>query len=270
MRQNRSGSFIEGLLRRDKNSEPDSSRRLLPSPPDVRKVIITQCQPECQVAMYEVPPSMQPSYLPRVQGPALPPVGNNTGSIVERTVPREVISPDNTTIIGDYVVTAFMDNDTKWLVQVFGNATWQSVIDMIKQDAISVDKRYTFFVVGHNQVWSATKQQIINWIHELVVLVHAKNADTRMYFSMVLPRPLDNEIVKPKIVNFNRNMFAAVYKVGRVRGVKIHFLPVQHSFIGQSKPILVYYNEDLITLNQAGAAMLKMKLFEFAGFRVNL
>ena len=242
---------------------------MLPPPPDIRRVVLSTDQvAESEIAKYQVPVWSQPSRI-TVNLPQGLSVAERNKAIMQGQ-PRETINSGNTTIIGDYVAAAFESNDTKWLVQAHGTATFDSVINNISTGSLTVQCRYIFLVLGHNQVWSITKQELTRKSLELVVLIRSLNAECRIYFTPALPRPVDNEVAKPCLVKYNCNLFMAVRKMESQLN-RVHFVPIQHAFIGEdSKPILAYFNEDLVTLNKVGAACLKMKLFEYAGFRVNL
>ena len=180
----------------------------------------------------------------------------------------EVISRENTTIIGDYVAGCFNTNDRKWKVQVQGNATLQSLVWALQHDDLDVQKRYIFFMVGHNQLLTATKGIVVDYVRELIYEVRAKNPGARIFFSALLPRPIDNDTIKPLIVKFNRFLFAAVQKAARTHQ-RIKFLVLQHHFIQHSSPLLDLFNSDHVTVNEEGAKTLKAALFQLAGFAVN-
>ena len=80
----------------------------------------------------------------------------------------QVISPYNTTLIGDYIATAFKGTDNKWLVQATGNAMFQSVIRDVEHDTIKVDKKYIFIALGHNQLHTLNKGVIKDCVNEQV------------------------------------------------------------------------------------------------------
>ena len=75
---------------------------------------------------------------------------NETGSQSTVKVQELHISCENTTIIGDYSSVTFPSYHQKWLVQVQGNATLASMLVLIKEKMLDVDKKYVFFQLGGN------------------------------------------------------------------------------------------------------------------------
>ena len=104
-----------------------------------------------------------------------------------QVLPKETINKNNTTIIGDYVAGAFSVSDSKWLVQAFGNATFESIMEKIQQHEIIVDRKYIFIILGHNQLWSSTKKGLGDAVLQLVLAIHQRNVGCRIYFSALLP-----------------------------------------------------------------------------------
>ena len=92
--------------------------QLLPPPPDVRRVILSQ-EPQLRCTQE---------------------VGDNAA--------KEVISSGNTTIIGDYIAAAFDKYDAKWLVQVVGNVTIQSIVQGIHNNAL-----WTLWLIDVTSLW---------------------------------------------------------------------------------------------------------------------
>ena len=62
------------------------------------------------------------------------------------------ISNQNTMIIGDYIAVVFPEFQAQWLVQAIGNATFQSMVDLICHEAIILKHRYIFIQLGGNQI----------------------------------------------------------------------------------------------------------------------
>ena len=219
----RSDAVIHTLHSKDSSSETSSFGRILPPPPDIRNVIISpENILEANRVTYEVPYSMQPSKVPNPDPPGVTQTNiQMLGRLQQNS--REVISNLNTTIIGDYVVAAFHSNDSKWLVQSFGNATIEYLINGVKTGTITVARRYVFIVIGHNQIWSLSKQQIIRQVLELAVAIKNNNSDCRIYFSALIPRPVDNEQAKLQLVKFNQSLHLAVNKAKKVLN-RVHFL----------------------------------------------
>ena len=82
----------------------------------------------------------------------------------------------------------------------------------------------------------------------------------------VLPRPIENAQVKPLVMFFNRWLHNTAVRIEALFG-KVKYLPVQLSFLGPQGPKMEYFNEDDgLTLNQAGTALLKQAIFKLAGF----
>ena len=70
-----------------------------------------------------------------------------------RLTPQNVqISSANTTLIGDYISTVFPEHSSKWLVQAQGNVTFTSVLNLIQENLITVDRKYVFLQLGGNQL----------------------------------------------------------------------------------------------------------------------
>ena len=182
---------------------------------------------------------------------------------------RPVISCENTTIIGDYSATVFPEYCQKWLVQAIGNNTFGSVTEAIKKGEIAVNRKYIFIALGGNQVRTCNVDMAFNIVLDLTVTIREKNPDSRLFIVAVLPRPVDNNIVKPMVAKFNRWISLAAERVSQLFG-KVKFLPVQIKFITGSSPITMYFNhDDNLTLNQAGAALYRKELFRLAGFVQN-
>ena len=249
-----------------------STRVCLPPPPDKRRVIQAQ---SARQTFYEVPDFLKDG-SPSVE------VHHQQVQSVVREILQELrqghdtvrnrslqIGPHNTTLIGDYVTSVYQGPDNKWLVQSLGNATWNTVIQGIMNGSIVVNFRYMFLMVGHNQVLSAKKSEIIQVIHDTVQKIRSINLEARIFVCSLLPRPIDNHDIKPHIVNFNRWIVMAVNRVSKAY-FRVHHIPTQHSFIRAGKPKQELFNEDRITLNKAGALLLKEKMFEIAGFRKNV
>ena len=248
----------------------------MPAPPDVRKIVIEQDEKQDnlqQVIAAQAPVTASPQIRQLVESLMIQinnSVVNNNIKDNQQVVnvARETISPANTTIIGDYVAGCFGPEDNKWLVQVVGNETLQSVAWKIQHDVLIIQRRYIFLLIGHNQLWTATKGTIQDAVAEIVDEIRCRNPAAHIYFSTLLPRPIDNIEAKPKIVKFNRNLFQAVKKVQQ-KFTKVQLLSVQHQFIVNSAPDVSLFNTDRLTLNTRVAQRLKSALFTCTGFRVN-
>ena len=68
---------------------------------------------------------------------------------------------------------------------------------------------------------------------------------------------------------FKRWLQNAAIRIDAIFG-KVRFLPVQLAFIQASAPRVEYFNNvDGVTLNEAGAQLLKRTIFSLAGFVKN-
>ena len=226
---------------------------ILPPPPDKRLVELTSHP--------MVFPNKDSSQAWSSISPQLP----------EQVVKREIdISPENTTLIGDYTSVVFANTDTKWLIQSQGNATFSSTLALIKDHMLVVNKRYVFFQQGGNQVRTAECTKLYSQILEIVVEVRCHNPHSRIYFIGVLPRVIDNDDIKPFIVRFNHWLAASVNDINIVFE-KIRFLPVHLHFIDGSAPRAKLFDDSSkLLLNSVGAALFKQVTFQLAGFVKNL
>ena len=86
-------------------------------------------------------------------------------------IQRLCISNLNTTLIGDYISVAFPEYHQKWLVQAFGNATFQSTLDFIILEKILVNRRYIFLQLGGNQLRSSNKQSVFKNLLSVILAV---------------------------------------------------------------------------------------------------
>ena len=118
-------------------------------------------------------------------------------------------------IIGDYVAMVFDRFNSKWLVQVTGNSMVQSVISVIHNKQITVDRRYIFVVLGHNQLHMAERAVVGDMFQELIGLIRDLSPIARIFVSALLPRPVDNAMVKPLIVKFNRALSVVIGKIAK-------------------------------------------------------
>ena len=231
--------------RTDSEHSSTTSMVLLP-PPDVRRVLLKKTH------QYQ-------GQQPHRQEP---------GQQVHNKAQRPEISPHNTMIIGDYTSVVFL-NSNKWLVQAFGNATFQSMTDAIIEESVKADKKYVFVQLGGNQIRSANKQLVFNQLLKLIIVIRDKSPDSKIFVVGVLPRPIENDSAKPFIVKFNRWLKSACDRMGSFYA-NITFIPAQLSFIDGKGPKLQYYDEqDKLTLNNIGARLFKEILFTHAGFVKN-
>ena len=84
----------------------------------------------------------------------------------------------------------------------------------------------------------------------------------------VLPRLVDNQEIKPYVVRFNRWLYNAATRM-ETMFKRVRFLPVHLKFLDSDGPKISYYNTDQLTLNVAGAVLLKEEIFRLAGFVQN-
>ena len=183
-----------------------------------------------------------------------------------RSKPKMVISSGNTTLIGDKMAAAFDKHDPLWLVQVSGNETFQTVLQKILDGEVTVQRKYVFIQIGSNQVQLGTRSMVYRLIGRIVQAIRQVNKNARVFFVGVLPRPIDNEQVKPKICEFNR------FLAGAVKNVKdgmVKYVPIQIHFLRGQLPRMEFYQPDRVLLNKEGAAQLRKRLFEAAGFKAN-
>ena len=179
------GSYSHWSYTTDKNYYK-CSRRVLPPPPDVRRVV--------DMNAYRL-------------------------ATVTNSKPLEVISSGNTMIIGDYIPSSFNWHDAKWLVQATGNAMINTIIDAMLMNDITVDRHYIFVVVRHNQLRYMTKSQINTGFWQIINIIRQRNKHAKIFISALLPRPVDNQEVKPLINKFNRagqeagSVSAAAYSI---------------------------------------------------------
>ena len=183
-------------------------------------------------------------------------------------VVQETINSGNTTLIGDYIVASFPQHDAKWLVQGFGNATVQSLTQSIIDNRVTVDRRYIFLLVGHNQLRTATKSSIFQSYLQLIKQIRAKNSLCKIFISSLLPRFVDNEDIRPLIIRYNRRLLEAVGRIA-VQFGRVQFISVQNTFVHHSLPIRKLFDADGFTLSLAGVVTLKGALLQAAGFKRN-
>ena len=163
-----SGSFIKELLRKDRNAD-GSFRKCLPPPPDIRRVVLQ----ENSTVTHQMAQVKNHGQILNTVAEIVNLLQNKEERDMMQPIPtmntaKEVISKANTTIIGDYVVGCFHKNDSKWLVQVKGNATLQSLLWDAQHDAVIVNKRYIFIIIGHNQLWTFTKGVVVDLLSQLI------------------------------------------------------------------------------------------------------
>ena len=243
-------------------------RCILPPLPDVRRVVLNSTESMLLPEWMQVDVPLEPAEF------GVPSTGRQrlqvqaTAGQAGLCSTRPEISSANTMIIGTYITASLPVHDKHWLVQARGNATFHSTMQEIKGGVITVDRKYIFIELGANQVRSASAEMVEKWILDLVVTIRDLNKHCRMYFVGVLLRPVENEEIKPYIMKFNRWLTTAVNRMQALMG-KIQMVPVHLRYLGTSGPRLHLFNQDGLTLNEAGAKLFRASLFQSAGFVQN-
>ena len=190
----------------------------------------------------------------------------STATIADTSKPT--LSPENTTFIGDAVFTNLAASKNTWLVQIIPHLTCKMLIEMILDDKIKVDKKYIFIAVGSAQLYTIGADDIVHFIDKIVDVVMAINFSSRIYIISAIPRPHDNEQVRPYIVDFNRQISKEVRR--KERGYSsISYIAVQNDFLKNRVPDERYYSNDRFTLNAQGCKRFKQLVLEAAGFQKN-
>ena len=232
----------------------------LPPPPDIRRVeIASEADPALPSSQPHSQFSLEQQVIPEQRQEPITVQPKRAGSRIE-------ISNLNTTLIGDYISAVFPEYDSKWLVQAIGNATFASTFDNIMSDNIIVNRKYIFLQLGGNQIRSANKESVFNALLKVVLAIREKNKESRVFVVGVLPCPVEDVNAKPLVMMFNRRLLNAVERVDEIIH-KVKFIPAHLSFIDGQGPKLHLFNEDdKLTLNSVGAALLQAVLFKHAGF----
>ena len=189
---------------------------------------------------------------------------SNIGKVVKPIQRKDEIGPHNTTLIGDFITSSFSSNDSKWLVQTFPKANLATLRNRVETGEAKVDKHYIFVMIGANQVFRATRVLVVQEVKALAYSIFVRNANAKVFFVGVLPRPSHNMIAKPRITEFNRFLNTAMKKIKK-QFSRIFYLPAQVKFHNETE-FNVLFNEDLCTLSLFGRMRLKKVLFEEAGF----
>ena len=106
-------------------------------------------------------------------------------------------------------------------------------------------------------------------ILDIVVQVRKISQDSRIFFVGVLPQPIDNSEIKPFIVRFNQWLSITVVQVDSLFE-RVKFIPAHLKFLHADIPRAELFNQDDgLTLNEAGAKLLRNTLFSEAGFVKN-
>ena len=221
----------------------------LPPPPDVRRVEWKDKEQQRNRKQGNT----EASTAPRVDtsGQSLP--------------PRPEISNLNTTLIGDYISVIYPEYHQKWLVQAFGNATFQSTLDAIIQEKVIVNRRYIFLQLGGNQIRMTDKEGFFKALLSVVLAIRDKNPECHIFVAGILPRPVENQSAKPLLIVVNRWLRDACERITNVIG-KVVFIPVQLSFIGANGPCMEMFNEqDKLTLSIWEPDYLEMYFFSMQG-----
>ena len=160
---------------------------ILPPPPDVRKVEMKVPQP-LEVpdwALMDVPPE------PTEFGVDVPASQQPRNMVKDKKVGKLIARPEincsNTTLIGTHISVVFPEFHHQWLVQASGSATFQLVTELIKQEAIAVDRKYIFVELGATQLIFADKDKMYKWVLDLVVAIRELNSESRIFMVGILP-----------------------------------------------------------------------------------
>ena len=244
----KNSSHNNSLTSSDKDFR-DFIRTILPLPPDKRNV---------QMKMEKRPQIVQAQQAMDHRSVVIESEQVQTSTSVVRQ--KIEISSANTMLIGDYSSAVFSPLDARWLVQAQGNATFASILTLIKEDMIAVDRRYVFLQMGGNQVMTSDRQKIHSQVLELVVAIRQKNANSTIYFVGVLPRVVNNEEIKPFIMKFNRWLATSVKEVDIIFE-HVRFLPVYLKFIEGNVPKLHLFDpQNSLLLSPAGAELFRQSL----------
>ena len=267
----------DSILKEKSDNSLESSRRILPPPPDVRKVVMESEQVQesafrinimNEIAQFRFNQACKRIITEEEKNEKLQ--KEMSGNIeVKLPIPvKQVISPENTTIIGDSIIGCFSNPDSKWLVQCFEKAVISTLVSRIEKQEISVNFRYVFFMIGKNQVFRAIRSHTYQEVKKLVSAVLQQNDMAKIFFGGVLPRPVNNALAKPRIKAFNRFLATSVKKLQR-SFLRVFYLPVQLRFTAEHE-FNILYKTNRIHLNEIGWMRLKAALLEEAGFIRNL
>ena len=255
-----------------------SSRRYLPPPPDVRRIVQTTniaarlgLVPDMTVQKENIPPTGQEEELYSQQQQFQESLDSGVKPISQAPVttlplnlqPLGTISATNTTLIGDRIIQCFRNPDSKWLVQVFPRATIQTITNRVVLGEITVMRRYIFLAIGANQVFRVQKQIICKEIKFLVLCILAKNPVTKVFISGVLPR-LGKLHAKTYIHDFNRYLAAAIKKTQK-EVMHMFYIPMQLQFQDPAEASCLF-EQDLLRLNEFRRMRFKWVLMQGAGF----
>ena len=258
-----------------------SYRRMLPPPPDIRKVVQANATKSVTVTSRLGPLVVQDkeNVSPRKEQGVVEQEELEQESLaagVSRTFapPVTVLPPNlqplgdiclaNTTLIGDKTAKCFSNPDSKWLVQLFERAVFQTITNRVVSGEITVMRRYIFLMIGSNQVFRATKAKIYNDLNMLTMCISNKNTVAKIFVAGVLPRPAKDEYAKYYIITMNRFLAAAAKKIQK-QNTRVFYIPVQLQF-QDPKEYDYLFEEDRLQLNCFGKMCLKRALLEGAGF----
>ena len=147
-----------------------------------------------------------------------------------------------------------------------GNLTFQTAVDYISKSKIVIDRKNIFIALGSNQIYSATKDNVNKWVNRLINTIDCLNSNCKIYFVPVLPRPIDNQQVKPYIIAVNKMIHACVKKCAKQH---VQFLSIQNFFVKNGVPDPRLYENDKVSLNTDGCTKLRTLVFEAVGFKKN-
>ena len=125
-------------------------RSILPPPPDKRIVQFQHNQ-------------IQQNQVPILQA--------SKPASTEVKVQQIHITNLNTTLIGDYIAAVYPEYQDKWLVQVIGNATFNSTLDAIIKENLIINRKYIFLQLGGNQVRTSNKSNVHKQLLAVIVAI---------------------------------------------------------------------------------------------------
>ena len=260
-------------MRREWTSNSNSSCRVkLPPPPEIK--IITNND-----VINQPPPMQFPPWNPWMWSPWTMPWTNQqmqcfTRPPVPAPMPattvqqKPTISADNTTFIGDAVFVRMAETSASWLVQVVASLTCKSIIDLILQEKIKVDRKYIFIACGSSQLYTIGDADIRIYCNRLLDTIMSLNSTAKIFMVPILPRPADNDDARAYIVDFNKKLTKEIRKLERGFS-NITFIPVQNHFLRNRIPEEKFYSEDRFSLNIEGCKKFKSLALEAAGFKRN-
>ena len=263
------------------NSWHGYEERKLPLPPPEQPQPVEQLRSEVQphVGIWNLAifPAMAtiPSF-PQIRFPywnpwmTMPfPQMQNTQVLQQVEQQEQCISRNNTMIIVDIRLALLNQHDASWVAHMTGNISFAQCQELIQNKSIKIDKKYVFIALGSKQVYMGTDAQIKTDILRLVDVIFEQNSGAKIHFLPVQPRLADNHYAKQYIVQFNKQLSAAV-KVMKSQNLNVVFLPIQNFFLVNGIPDLKLFEPDKLMFSSAGCRLFKHKALAVAGFKQNV